>query len=76
MKDYQKAIELTINKDPQSPPLGAFRLFWTKLGLPCGIFQVVMMVTFLVVINTGAPMISGIGILEKEPKSFECLKDG
>lgn len=36
--DYNQIIELTVNKDPQSPPLSGGRRCITKCGCNCGLF--------------------------------------
>jgi hypothetical protein len=74
--DYNQIIELTVNKDPQSPPLSGTRRFVTKYGgCNCGLFQVVFMFMFIIIINTGDPLIFTLGFLTKVPNRYECLSD-
>ena len=69
---YNYAISYTLNDDPKSPPLSTFRRFFTLIGGSCGIFQLILVFIFLVVVNTYDPTVYALGFLEKVPNRFEC----
>ena len=72
---YNKAIESTINYNPWSPPLSSPRRFFTIIGGKMGIFQLCLLILFVLIGSTITPLLMGLSFLTRPAHRYECLKD-
>ena len=72
---YDQAIQRTINKNPQVPPLNRCRWILTKIGGKLGIFQLTFIIFFLAIRSSVVPFMFGLGFLTKPAKNYECFSD-
>jgi len=68
-------IELTVNKNPKSPPLSKAKRCCVLIGGKMGIFQLILFIAQVLAANAIDPILFGMGFLTRDPNEFECLVD-
>ena len=72
---FVEAIALTINQDPQSPPLNKCQKCCVKCTGRMGPFQLCLFIAFVLLANMPDVIVFGQGFLTKDPNKFECVDE-